>query len=221
MEFTGRKCFKAFASRGYKIATIIVTVLSVLIGGGAAFFFGSLSMPFIGAVLFIVIGIADYLYASAFNKSNLGCLNFVRSSFWGKLAIRQYLKTDVIYKAVLVSLGYLGSFAVAIMQGGVFECLTCLGTSLAMLFLALKVMKDRCWGVNINMFLIEVGGMLNALVSIVLVSCIALAYEAGFGILAGVTATAVTLALAFLSGRSLYICSARNFEAGYRPTENL
>ncbi|MCR5585858.1 MAG: hypothetical protein K6F63_10545 [Lachnospiraceae bacterium] len=221
MELKGWKCFKAFAYRNYKIASVVAAVIMTTIGAVSGVYFGGWAIIVVGAMITMFIGTLDYSCISEFNRSNRGCMNFVRSSFWAGKAVEKYVKADIWYKTIILALGFGGCLAASIAKGGVLFCLMGFGLFLGALFFLMAFIRNKCLSVNVSAMLLEFGLMCTTAVLIAVYLLIQLITEAGFGLLASVGFTALSAIFAVAGGRTLYRVSLKNFEAGYRPTENL
>jgi hypothetical protein len=221
MELTGWKCFKAFAYRNYKIASFVAAVIMAAMGAIGGFYFGSWAIVVVGAVITMFVGFLDYCCISEFNRSNRGCMNFVRSSFFAKSAVEKYIKADICFKTITLAPGFVGCLATSIVKGGVFPCLTGFGLFLGALFFLIAFVRNKCLSINVNMVVLEFGLMFATAVLIGIMLLMQLAEGAGFGLMAGPGFTVLSAVFAIAGGKTLYRICLKNFEAGYRPTENL
>lgn len=221
MELTGWKCFRAFAGRRYRIASVWAAAVMAVAGVIGGRYFGYWAVAGVGPILTGFLGILDFYCISEFNKSGLGCMNFARSSFFGKIAVEKYIKADICFKTITLALGFVGCLATSIVKGGVFPCLTGFGLFLGALFFLIAFVRNKCLSINVNMVVLEFGLMFATAVLIGIMLLMQLAAGAGFGLPVGSGFTALSAVFAFAGGKTLYRICLKNFAAGYRPTENL
>ncbi len=221
MELTGWKCFRAFAGRRYRIASVWAAAVVAVAGVIGGRYFGYWAVAGVGPILTGFLGILDFYCISEFNKSGLGCMNFARSSFFGKIAVEKYIKADICFKTIMLAFGFAGCIAGTAIKGGVFEGLTGFGIFTGTMFLLLTFIKTKCLSVNVNMVVMEFGLLIATVAAIAVLLLMQLAEGAGFGFMAGLGFTVLSAVFAIAGGKTLYRICLKNFAAGYRPTENL
>ncbi len=216
-------CYACFTPRYYRGISIFFAVLCSAAGVLASVGFGVWGAMIMPYLLFLVMGMTDFLVFAGSTERNSGDMNFIRSSGYGMSYMRNVYKTDIIFKTVLNVFGTLGSIVYCFILGPVqgLYALMCCELLLVILMLTLVTTRRKVMTLNAQTPYFYAGSIALLLCDGAMVFLILKFGNDRFSWVLPLILDIVFGELTVWACLRLYRESNRGFESGYRPNENV